>query len=170
MMNTPFQTLAEVTDYLSGETITCLLCGNRYQRLHKHLYGTHKTTPDIYRTEFGIPYRRSLTSAPSRAKSGAAMTPARIEAFRSLQTYKLNKRNGTKPPKGRVPAVINQWKKDAEGGRYFSRQKIVAKCCKCGVEIHVTALTATQLTHCLGCTTPGALKARRHYWLHHKAA
>jgi DNA-directed RNA polymerase subunit RPC12/RpoP len=168
-MNAPFQTLAEVDDYLSGDTITCLLCGKRLQRLHKHLYGVHNMGPDEYRTVFGIPYQRSLTSAPSRAKTGAAMTPERIEAFKRLRSHRSPGSRG-KSPKGRVPAVINQWRKDAEGGRYFSRKKVVAKCVKCGVEVHTTALSATQPVRCLGCTTPGALKARRHYWLHHKAA
>ena len=78
MTDTPFQTMAEVDEYLSGNTIECLICGESFQRLNRHLQYVHNIAPDDYRRRFGIPFKRSLTSVPSRAKSGSAMTPERI--------------------------------------------------------------------------------------------
>jgi hypothetical protein len=168
-MNAPFQTMDEVNDYLSGDTITCLLCGRRLQRLHKHLYGIHDLSPDEYRTQFGIPYRRSLTSAPSRARTRDANTPERVEVFRQLAKNQKHTKPHA-PPKPNVPATRNLWKKNAELGRYFSRTQVAAQCAKCGVEILTTALIATQPVRCMECTTAAAQKARRHYWRHKLAA
>lgn len=164
MTNEPFQTMQEVDDYLSGNVIVCLVCGKRLQRLNIHLQKTHNITPDEYRRQFGIPSTRSLTSAPSRAKSGAAMTPERIEALKRLGTHNNPAiRRGTWL-RGRVPAVADLWKKSAETGRYFSRKLVIAKCAKCSCDIAVTALGATQTSRCYNCTSYEAKKARRHYW------
>jgi hypothetical protein len=65
----PFTTVAQVSRYLGGKIITCLLCGRRLQRLGSHLESKHGMSADDYRVQFGIPWTRSLTSAPSRAKS-----------------------------------------------------------------------------------------------------
>jgi ROS/MUCR transcriptional regulator protein len=161
---TPFQTMHEVDDYLSGNTITCLVCGKSLQRLNRHIQSAHHLTPYEYRAQFGIPFSRSLTSAPSRAKSSALMTPERIEQFKRVSA--VNDPNwrpaGNHAP--RVPAVCHLWKKNAETGRYFSRKLVIIPCAKCGAEMATTALGATQPMRCMKCTTPGSLKARRSYW------
>lgn len=161
--------MEEVKDYLSGDTIMCLLCGKRLQRLHKHLYSMHDTTPDDYRRQFGIPFSRSLASAPSRERSRAANTPERIELFKS-QRGEGRVGGPPAPPKGRVPATINLWKKNAELGRYFSRTQVTTTCSKCGVEVVTTLLVASQTLRCMKCTTYGAERARRYYWRHKLAA
>jgi ROS/MUCR transcriptional regulator protein len=160
----PFQTMQEVDDYLSANTITCLVCGKNLQRLNRHLQITHGITPDEYRAQFGIPFSRSLTSAPSRAKSSALMTPDRIEQFKRVSAVNDPNWRPTRNNAIRVPAVAGLWKKNAESGRYFSRKLVIIPCVKCGVEMATTALAATQPVHCMKCTTPGALKARRSYW------
>ena len=113
MTDTPFQTMAEVDEYLSGNTIECLICGESFQRLERHLQYVHNIAPDDYRRRFGIPFKRSLTSAPSRAKSGAAMTPERIRHLISVSpVWEPGFPRGTS--RGRVPAVTNQWRKANE--------------------------------------------------------
>ncbi len=170
-MNTPFQTLEEVAEYLSGGTIECLVCGRQLQRLNRHLQSAHNLQPDEYRSRFGIPYGRSLTSRPSREKSSRAMTPARIQEFMSNdRTHLYNMPNRGYSNKPRIPAVANQWKKSAELGRWFSRAKTTIPCVKCGVPIEATMLGATQPFRCEKCTTPGALKSRRFYWRRKLAA
>lgn len=62
-----FETTAEIDDYLSGDTITCLICDARLQRLDPHLR-IHGISADEYRARFAIPFDRSLISAPCRAK------------------------------------------------------------------------------------------------------
>ncbi|MGA7237313.1 MAG: MucR family transcriptional regulator [Bryobacteraceae bacterium] len=160
----PFQTMQEVNDYLSGNTITCLVCGKSLQRLNRHIQSMHHLTPEEYRTQFGIPFSRSLTSAPSRAKSCAAMTPERIEQFKRVSAVNDPNWRPTANHAFRVPAVANLWKKNAETGRYFARKLVIVPCVTCGVEMATTALGATQPVRCLKCTTPGAFKARRSYW------
>jgi predicted transcriptional regulator len=68
----PFENAGEVADYLSGETITCLICDASLQRLDKHL-PLHRISADEYRARFNIPFDRSLTSAPCRAKIRASL-------------------------------------------------------------------------------------------------
>ena len=71
----PFQTMEQVNDYLSGNTVECLICGKRYQWLHNHIVKMHDTSPDDYRRRFGIPFTRSLTSAKFRAECSARVGP-----------------------------------------------------------------------------------------------
>lgn len=163
MTDTPFQTMAEIDEYLSGNCIQCLICGESFQRLNRHLQRVHEIAPDEYRRRFGIPFGRSLTSAPSRAKTGAAMTPERIRHLISVsQVWKPGFPRGTS--RGRVPAVTNQWRQATEAGRYFSRKLVIVSCPKCGCDVATTALGATQPVHCMKCTTPEARRNRLDYW------
>ncbi len=56
-----FQTMEEVDAYLSGDRITCLLCGKQLRRLAVHLPKVHNMTGDDYRTKYGIPWMRRNT-------------------------------------------------------------------------------------------------------------
>jgi hypothetical protein len=164
MTDTPFQTLAEIDEYLSGNTIECLICAESFQRLNSHLQRVHNIAPDDYRRRFGIPFGRSLTSAPSRAKTGAAMTPERIRHLISVsQVWEPSFPRGISS-KGRVPAVANQWRKTVESAWHFARKLVIVSCAKCGCDVATTAFCATQPLHCMKCTTPGARKTRAYYW------
>lgn len=59
--NSPFETLAEIEEYLGGESIECLECGRRFRMLTgKHLRGLHDLSPNEYRARWGIPKTRAL--------------------------------------------------------------------------------------------------------------
>jgi hypothetical protein len=163
MSDTPFQTMAEVDEYLSGNTIECLICAKSFQRLNRHLQYVHNIAPDDYRRRFGIPFKRSLTSVPSRAKSGSAMTPERIlQLIRVSQVGKPGFPRGTN--REHVPAVADQWRKNVARSWHFARKLVIVSCPKCGCDVATTALGATQPAHCMKCTTPGARRAREYYW------
>jgi hypothetical protein len=66
----PFKTASDVERYFSGKTIKCLICGRRFQRLWFHLATKHDMSADEYRSLFGLPWSRGLTSAASRTASG----------------------------------------------------------------------------------------------------
>jgi len=80
----PFETIAEVDDYPSEDTITCLLCDARLPRLDKHL-SLHRISPDAYRARFNIPFDRPLMSAVCRARTHAAL--ARLRSQSELDGY-----------------------------------------------------------------------------------
>lgn len=65
-----FRTRREVEQYFTGTTIKCLLCGQRFRRLGSHLSWKHNMSANDYRIQFGLPWTRGLTSAPSRLASG----------------------------------------------------------------------------------------------------
>lgn len=67
----PFSSMAEVYQYLDGETIQCLLCGKDLITLGFHLGKVHKINMDKYKEKLGIPYTYSLTSKPYREKIAA---------------------------------------------------------------------------------------------------
>lgn len=66
----PFRTRQEVNRYFGGSTIQCLICGKRFGRLCYHLAAKHAMTADEYKSRFGLPWTRGLTSAQSHANSG----------------------------------------------------------------------------------------------------
>jgi len=78
----PFQTRREVERYFSGKTIKCLLCGRRFRRLWGHLAAKHGLSVNDYRSRFGLPWSRGLTSAASRTASG--WTPERKKKARQV--------------------------------------------------------------------------------------
>jgi len=65
-----FQTRDEVERYFGEDKIKCLLCGQRFLRLSFHLAAKHSITTDEYKSRFGLPWTRGLTSAQSHANSG----------------------------------------------------------------------------------------------------
>ncbi len=50
----PFETLEDVEKYLSGDKVTCLLCGKDYKGLHAHLK-VHGYTAEAYKEKYRIP-------------------------------------------------------------------------------------------------------------------
>jgi hypothetical protein len=166
---TKFATMEEVHDYLGGERIQCLLCGHYYRRLQFLHLASHGTDADGYRETFGIPWKYSLTSAPSRNASRIRMTPERIAEF-----MKHPRKDGwnRQPRRGRCPAVAEKWSRDAELGREASARRRVTVPCSggCGSMLETTALTAVQPIHCDKCASPWALKQRRFNASRKKAA
>lgn len=49
-----FETKEEIDQYMSGDRITCLLCGKSYKALGSHLK-VHGLTSDQYKIEYGLP-------------------------------------------------------------------------------------------------------------------
>lgn len=72
-----FRSRAEVRRYLGGKTVECLLCGQRFQRLGRHLIDRHEITTDIYKKVFGIPWTQSLACIPSRRRTAASWNKKR---------------------------------------------------------------------------------------------
>ena len=68
-IKTPFASLDEVDEYLGQPTIACLLCGNEFQQLPRHLRYIHNVTADEYKTRYKIPYTRGLLAAPAYEKA-----------------------------------------------------------------------------------------------------
>ena len=166
MTDTPFQTMEEVDDYLSGDTVACLICGKSFQSLTCSHLGSHRITHDEYRMRFGIPFNRSLASAPSRAKSRALIGPEhfeRLERSRDARIEALLHRRANRPL---APAVVDQRKKN--GAKSSATVMVTTACPICGCEIATTVLAAAQAVRCAKCVTPGTLKARETYW--HKKA
>lgn len=159
----PFQTMEEVDDYLSGDAITCLVCHKRLQRLDLHLQIMHDMSANAYRDRFGIPGRRTLTSAASRARSAIVMTPERIEEFKRVTA-------GAEKPdlRGRrfkpwVPALLHRFRKKIESRRSLIHEPIVVSCPKCGAAVSTSGLSGTHPILCLNCSTPEALRERQAY-------
>ena len=86
-----FRTRREVRRYFGGKTIKCLLCGKRFGRLSFHLAAKHGVTTDDYKSQFGLPWSRGLTSALSRANSGwnAARKAKASRLARRTQFFKF---------------------------------------------------------------------------------
>ncbi len=157
----PFQTMEEVDDYLSGNTITCFVCHKPFQRLDNHLRLRHDISPDAYRERFGIPRTRSLTSAASRARSSILMTPERIEEFTRLHARKHTPDMRGQPPKPWAPALVHRLRKKVEVWRTLFRDPVVVSCPACGAAVTTTGLSGPEPVLCVDCSTPAALRERQ---------
>lgn len=63
---TPFKTLEDVREYLSGDLVVCLICGKSYKDVGKHIR-IHGVKPDEYRARYGIPWTYGLCSKTTSA-------------------------------------------------------------------------------------------------------
>jgi len=78
-VETPFGTPEEVVEYFSRDKITCLLCGKQYRTLGVHLKAIHNTTPDEYRSTYGLPYTHGL-SCSETTEIHAALAKEKYES------------------------------------------------------------------------------------------
>lgn len=79
-----FRTRQQVDRYFAQDTIKCLLCGKRFQKLINHLFYKHGILADEYKKRFGLPWRRGLVSAKCQSKVAAWWTKARREKKRQI--------------------------------------------------------------------------------------
>jgi ROS/MUCR transcriptional regulator protein len=121
-----FKTRRDVERYFGGKTIECLLCGLRFRRLAGHLAAKHEMSVDEYRTRFGLPWSRGLTSAASVASSGwtderkvKARRLARKNRF--FELAHLTRRR-TPAPFLKAEAVKNLGKHAVGFGKAFERR------------------------------------------------
>ena len=56
----PIETIDQLNLYLSGDKITCLLCGKEYKSLGHHLQRSHSMSSREYKVRFNIPVCKSL--------------------------------------------------------------------------------------------------------------
>lgn len=70
---TPFGSIDLAREYLSGDRITCLLCGKDYRVLGVHLRAIHRRTVDWYQETYHIPRRWGLACSDTKALHSANM-------------------------------------------------------------------------------------------------
>jgi hypothetical protein len=68
----PFQTFAEIKEYLKGDFIECLICGAKRKALGNHVRKSHGLSPDDYKAKFGIPKSIGLVSRETFNKISVA--------------------------------------------------------------------------------------------------
>lgn len=77
-----FECRADVDAYLSGDRVTCLLCGMKFRILDTHLRKVHEISSDDYRERYGLPYCRGLCGSSfseRRSENSRAMYRDNIE-------------------------------------------------------------------------------------------
>jgi len=120
----PFSSEEAVRDYLSGDKITCLLCGKQYRSIGSHLR-IHAITADDYKIKYNIPISAGLiVEEVSNVMSEQALRPERLEISRKNISHAP--RNDGRPPRF-VPDYI----------RKAARKRLVEK-----------ALPVRQSTYC----------------------
>lgn len=62
------RTPEEIRAYFSGDAIECLVCGQSFSRLSRHLRAAHRIGAEEYRRRFGLPWGRGLVSESHRRK------------------------------------------------------------------------------------------------------
>jgi len=77
----PFQSIEEVKEYLSGDRITCLLCGKSYKKLLMHTVQIHGVDGDEYKERYHIPWTYGLLTKESSARYSRLMQKRMEEGF-----------------------------------------------------------------------------------------
>jgi hypothetical protein len=123
---TPFRTRREVDRYFGGKTIKCLICGVRLRRLASHLAAKHGMSADDYKSKFGLPWTRGLTSATSHSNSGWT-DERRARASRQAKKSRFFRLAHSTSRREDAPFLKVEWTKNlgvrAKGyGKGFERQ------------------------------------------------
>ncbi len=72
-ITTPFESIKDVREYLSGDRMICLLCGKSYKRIGTHLTQIHGVTVDDYKKKYNIPWGYGLICKESSEKYSKAV-------------------------------------------------------------------------------------------------
>lgn len=75
-----FKSIEDVRKYLSGDRITCLICGRQLKRLGNHLMPIHGIDENKYRETYGIPWTYGL-AADATSKKYAKAVKHRLETI-----------------------------------------------------------------------------------------
>lgn len=67
-----FTTREDVDEYLSGETIECLICGKKCKKLGVHLVKAHDVDPYRYKRALGLPTTKGLAAKDVKEKHASA--------------------------------------------------------------------------------------------------
>jgi len=81
----PF-TYDEIKAYQSTPRIVCLLCGNDFDSLAKHLVYVHRVTVKEYKEMYGLPNKRGLSS-PRASKNYAEAARKELEKNTSTHSH-----------------------------------------------------------------------------------
>ena len=164
----PFQTMDEVNDYLSGTRIECLVCGKRFHCLTQQHLQLHGLSHDEYRVKFGIPYKRSLTSAVLRDKFRARVTPESIEILLDARARHFeSRREGgfvMPPVRPKPPAVTDLLKKNVRVIQRISQTPVTTKCAVCGGDYVTTLAISKRPIRCMNCASTSTKTIRDNYW------
>jgi len=108
---TAFETSAEVEAYLSGDRITCLICGRSFRGVCHHAAKAHGVSATEYKLRFGIAVTRGVCGAGTRAAMRAAQkricTPEVVaeRVVRLQGARQLRRCGGEYPPYARDAAA-----------------------------------------------------------------
>lgn len=95
----PFARPEDIEAYISGDTLTCLLCGKDYRGLLIHVRRLHQVEPTDYRMQFNIPTKYSLNGAATRErKRWLASQDENLEHIRRLGLAHAGRAPGTRRP------------------------------------------------------------------------
>jgi predicted transcriptional regulator len=168
MPREPFQTMADVDNYLSGTKIECLVCNKHYHSLTQQHLEKHGLSLDEYRVKFGIPYGRGLTSAVLRDTQRARVTPEGIETLLRAQAQYVDSRRGRpliEPPARPVaPAVTDLWVKQGRKGLAITHTPATTKCAVCGCDFVTTRSVSKRPVRCMNCAPTWIKTTRDNYW------
>ena len=158
---TPFQTKEEVDAYLSGETIDCLICGERLQRLNMHLKRDHAMTPDEYRVKFGIPFSRPLSSPAARHTQKITVPETNIASFTAMvRTQKIDPEKRRHKRVSPAPYAIELRRESGKALAARVSQRVVVACRKCGGDFETTVGHASRRPPCFNCASKATQNSR----------
>lgn len=147
-----FQTIEAIEEYFSGDSLTCLLCGNEFKQLAKHLSSIHVISVRDYQLRFGLPLTHGLVGATTRAN---AIVRASSEGY--LNGITGNGGNGGwKGGYKHAPALIEKQKQAVSKAAKnnpnlvtYRNKPITGYCSMCGDELPEKVPEHVMITH--GC-------------------
>lgn len=124
-----FECREAVDAYLSGDRITCLLCGHDFRALEAHLKHSHEMTNDDYREKYGLPYRRGLCSG-SVSERMSEVTKQRFQDNKEFYLATLEKAKAVQAENGnpqRNKPVF--WKKERTRYEHEAYEEFIRRVC-----------------------------------------
>ena len=123
-----FATLEDVSAYLSGDRICCLLCGRWFKALTSHLV-LHDTNAEEYKLRYGIPWTYGLESEETNILHSEAQLAVAPAVLRSRAEVARASINGKR--RALSDAVIAQ---RSDRITSFLEAQSFQVCSRCGVE------------------------------------
>jgi hypothetical protein len=163
-----FATPEEARDYVSRESIQCLICGKHYKALGSHINRIHQFDETSYKQQFGIPYTVGLVSDPTATRHAEALAKhiapeERIVHVSSARTrLQQNIDSGVQDWRVLVSSVYNQRIQQIKSVN--EAPSCSRPCFLCGNSVTVKGariFCKDEMIRCEGCIAPSSRKPHK---------
>lgn len=161
-----FDKLEDVQFYLSGDVLTCLICGKSYQILSRHLTSGHRCSHKKYKDLLNIPRKYPLMTKSIIEQRSLHGKEQMEKSPEKLEMLKCGAYNKTGYNGGIVSSISIKNKKEAserngKANKGHKHHREIGECSSCGKQIEISSLRRNRIVKCEDCRSVAQMESAK---------